>query len=196
MINLLSKLSCIAVLAFSTFAGAADRPNILFFLVDDMGVGDTSVPFLYEDGKPKKIALNDLYKTPNMEKFAANGRLFTNAYSYSMCSPTRISLMTGQAAPRHRVTNWTHPKQSSIDTGIVKTKKIKSPPDWRVMGIDRSLLLLPRLMKAAGYTTLFAGKAHFGPDDTPSGDPRNLGFDVNIAGFGGGGPGSYWGMYN
>ena len=51
-------------------------------------------------------------------------------------------------------------------------------------------------MKQTGYRTIFAGKAHFGPDDTPSGDPTNLGFDVNIAGFGGGGPGSYWGKYN
>jgi len=180
----------------STALWAEERPNILFFLVDDMGIGDTSVPFLYKDGKPQKIGLNTLYRTPNMEKLAENGRLFTQAYSYSVCSPTRISLMTGQAAARHGVTTWTHPKESSIDTGLVKTGTIKSPSDWRITGIDRSLPLLPRLMKKAGYRTLFAGKAHFGPDDTPSGDPTNLGFDVNIAGFGGGGPGSYWGKYN
>lgn len=193
-------MRCCLVLAVlwlsAPLSAAADRPNILFFLVDDMGIGDTSVPFLYRDGKPQKIPLNDLYRTPNMEKLASNGRLFTNAYSYSVCSPTRISLMTGQEAPRHRVTTWTHPKQSSIDTGLVKSKKVKSPAGWRVTGIDRSLPLLPRLMKQAGYRTLFAGKAHFGPDDTPSGDPTNLGFDLNIAGFGGGGPGSYWGKYN
>ena len=118
----------LVILLFVATAGStAERPNILFFLVDDMGVGDTSVPFLYKDGKPQKIPLNDLYRTPNMQKLAANGRLFTNAYSYSVCSPTRISLMTGQAAPRHRVTTWTHPKESSIDTGLVKTAKLKSP---------------------------------------------------------------------
>lgn len=186
----------VLLMVAAAVGSAAERPNILFFLVDDMGIGDTSVPFLYNDGKPQKIPLNDLYRTPNMEKLAANGRLFTNAYSYSVCSPTRISLMTGQEAPRHRVTTWTHPKQSSVDTGRVKTAKVKSPASWRVTGIDSSLPLLPRLMKKAGYRTLFAGKAHFGPDDTPSGDPTNLGFDLNIAGFGGGGPGSYWGKYN
>ena len=175
---------------------ADKRPNILFFLVDDMGIGDTSVPFLYKDGESQKIDFNDLYRTPNMAKLAESGRVFTNAYSYSVCSPTRISLMTGQSAPRHRVTTWTHPKQSSIDTGLVKTGGIRSPADWRVRGLDHSLPLLPRLMKQTGYRTIFAGKAHFGPDDTPSGDPTNLGFDVNIAGFGGGGPGSYWGKYN
>ena len=186
----------ILFLLTSTTLWADKRPNILFFLVDDMGVGDTSVPFLYKDGDAQKIGLNNLYRTPNMAKLAESGRIFTSAYSYSVCSPTRISLMTGQAAPRHRVTTWTHPKQSSIDTGLVKTAGIRSPADWRVTGLDRSLPLLPRLMKQAGYRTLFAGKAHFGPDDTPSGDPTNLGFDVNLAGFGGGGPGSYWGKYN
>ena len=177
-------------------AVAEQRPNILFFLVDDMGVGDTSVPFLYRDGKPQRIPLNDLYRTPNMERLAANGRLFTNAYSYSVCSPTRISLMTGQSAPRHKVTTWTHPKESSIDTGLVKKGDLRSPANWNIAGIDSSLPLLPGLMREAGYRTLFAGKAHFGPDDTPAGNPENLGFDVNIAGFGGGGPGSYWGKYN
>lgn len=180
----------------STLLWGDERPNIVFFLVDDMGVGDTSVPFLYQDGKEKRIELNDLYRTPNMARLAASGRLFTNAYAYSVCSPTRISLMTGQAAPRHRVTTWTHPKESSIDTGLVEKRGIRSPPDWPIVGLDRSLPLLPRLMQEAGYRTLFAGKAHFGPDDTPSGDPTNLGFDVNIAGFGGGGPGSYWGKYH
>ena len=51
---------------------AKDKPNILFFLVDDMGVGDTSVPFFYEDGKQKRIPTNDLYRTPHMEELAKN----------------------------------------------------------------------------------------------------------------------------
>lgn len=172
------------------------RPNILFFLVDDMGVGDTSLPFLYENGKPKRIPTNDLYRTPNMEKLAKTGRLFTQAYSYSVCSPTRISLMTGQTAPRHGVTTWTHPKKSSVDTGRVQTKTIRSPGNWAVQGLNLSLPLLPRILKEAGYKTLFAGKAHFGPDDTPAGNPLNLGFDLNIAGYGGGGPGAYHGKHN
>lgn len=188
---------CSLILTFLwTSASAADRPNILLFLVDDMGVGDTSVPFFYRDGKPVKIDQNDLYRTPNMETLAASGLLFTNAYAYSVCSPTRISLMTGLEAPRHRVTTWTHPKDSQVDTGFVETGNLRSPSNWRLTGLDRSLPLLPRLLREVGYRTIFAGKAHFGPDDTLSGNPTNLGFDVNIAGFGGGGPGSYWGTHH
>ena len=192
----MNKILALTFLLATPLFWAADKPNILFFLVDDMGLGDTSVPFLYKDGEAQKIPLNGLYRTPNMEKLAALGRRFSQAYSYSVCSPTRITLMTGQAAPRHRVTTWTHPASSGIDTGFVKTNGIQSPPHWAIAGIDRNLPLLPALLKETGYRTLFAGKAHFGPDDTPSGDPANLGFDVSIAGFGGGGPGSYWGMKN
>ncbi|MEM7383980.1 MAG: sulfatase-like hydrolase/transferase [Verrucomicrobiota bacterium] len=195
MNEVMKTLVAILLWLTSTTLWADKRPNILFFLVDDMGVGDTSVPFFYQDGEARKIELNEVYRTPHMAKLAERGRLFTNAYAYSVCSPTRISLMTGQEAPRHRVTTWTHPKQSSIDTGLVETDAIRSPAEWRIAGLDRSLPLLPRLLQQSGYRTLFAGKAHFGPDDTPSGDPTNLGFDINIAGFGGGGPGSYWGKY-
>ena len=189
-------LLILIVVSTAAVCHASERPNLLLFLVDDMGIGDTSVPMFYRNGKREPIDSNQLYRTPNMENLARQGRLFTNAYAYSVCSPTRISLMTGQSAVRHRVTTWTHPKSSKIDTGLVESSGIKSPPEWRIMGLDRSLPLLPRLLKDAGYRTLFAGKAHFGPDDTPSGNPLNLGFDVNIAGFGGGGPGSYWGTYN
>ncbi len=151
---------------------AADKPNILFFLVDDMGTQDTSVPFHYQNGQPVTTALNSLYRTPNMERLARDGRKFTNAYSYSVCSPTRVSLMNGQSAVRHGVTNWTHPKISQ-DVGQVASGGVKSP-QWTWTGLDLSLPTLPGLLKNAGYTTLFAGKAHFGPDDTLAGNPLTV----------------------
>ena len=53
---------------------AALPPNIVVFLVDDMGVMDTSVPFLTDAaGKPVRYPLNDFYRTPNMERLAARG---------------------------------------------------------------------------------------------------------------------------
>jgi len=180
---------------FIACASAADKPNILFFLVDDMGTQDTSEPFHYRDGKPVTTKNNKVFRTPNMEKLADNGRLFTNAYAYSVCSPTRVTLLTGQAAPRHHVTTWTHPKTFKQDTGKIQTKTLVGPK-WNTKGVPAKTPLLTTALKKAGYTTLFAGKAHFGPDDTPNGDPLNLDFDVNIAGFGGGGPGGYHGNKN
>ena len=79
-----------------------ESPNIILFMVDDLGWQDTSVPFWSQETE-----LNKLYNTPNMEKLAKMGVKFTNAYATPVCSPTRISLMTGMNSVNHRVTNWT-----------------------------------------------------------------------------------------
>lgn len=168
------------------------RPNILLFLVDDMGWQDTSVPFWKE-----MTAYNRLYVTPSMERLAAEGMKFTQAYAHSVCSPTRISLMTGMSAARHRVTNWTLHRNQSPDA---PDKELEFP-QWNVNGlqpvdsIERSVhaTILPQVLRDNGYYTIHVGKAHWGATGTPGADPRNLGFDVNIAGHAAGGPGSYQG---
>jgi arylsulfatase A-like enzyme len=171
------------------------RPNILFFLVDDLGVFDTSVPFLHDvAGQPRSSPLQQRYRTPNMERLAANGMRFCNARAFSVCTPTRAAILSGKHPARLHITTWTHPKQSR-DTGEVSDGGLSSPA-WRTGGMDPVWLTLPRLLQSAGYHTIHCGKAHFGPDDSPAGDPRRLGFDLNIGGFGGGGPGSYWGGKN
>ncbi|WP_431130477.1 sulfatase-like hydrolase/transferase, partial [Flagellimonas flava] len=65
-------------------------PNIVFFFVDDMGWQDTWVPFHTE-----LTQLNKMYHTPNMEHLANEGMKFTHAYATAVCSPSRVSLMTG-----------------------------------------------------------------------------------------------------
>src|SRR5687768_15248088 len=99
-------LSLAALLLFppAVLRAADPPPNIVVVLVDDMGVMDTSVPFLTDaSGKPKRYPLNDYYRTPNMERLAARGIRFNQFSAMSVCSPTRVSLMTGQNAARHRV---------------------------------------------------------------------------------------------
>jgi arylsulfatase A-like enzyme len=105
---------CLVCLLAGTAARAVDRPNIMVFLVDDMGVMDTSVPFLTDEaGQPKRYPLNDYYRTPSMERLARHGIRFNQFYAMSVCSPTRISIMTGQNAARHRATNWINPRQNN-----------------------------------------------------------------------------------
>lgn len=78
------------------------RPNIILFMVDDMGWQDTSLPFWTE-----KTYYNSVYETPNMERLAKQGMMFTQAYACPLSSATRCSLITGANNVRHRVTNWT-----------------------------------------------------------------------------------------
>ena len=168
---------------------APAQPNIVIMLVDDMGVMDTSVPFLTDaDGKPKRYPLNDYYRTPNMERLAARGIRFNNFCAMSVCSPTRISIMTGQNAARHRTTNWINPDGNNAGP--------KGPPQWNWQGLTKGDVTLPRLMQADGYRTIHVGKGHFGPRESEGADPRTIGFDINVGGASIGAPASYYGKQN
>lgn len=167
-----------------------DTPNVLLFLVDDMGWQDTSVPFYYKEGKSVTTTLNNFYKTPSMERLAAQGTKFTNAYASPVCSPARTSLMTGKTPAHTRVTNWT-----ALQTPVVNEENGElahmRAPEWNMGGMSHSEIPLPRVLQDAGYRTISVGKAHFAPNSEEFADPTKLGFAVNIAGSGLGGPGSY-----
>ena len=190
-----AALAALTLLAWAPAQQREARPNILFFLVDDMGVADTSERFVSNaEGDLVDAPLNGRYRTPHLEALADRGMKFTQAYACSVCTPTRVSLMTGMNAARHRVTTWTHPDVPQ-DTGSNQVKHLRSPA-WRQAGVDESDVTLPRLLQEAGYRTIHAGKAHFGSNGTFGGDPRDIGFDVNIGGHGAGGPGSYHGKHD
>jgi arylsulfatase A-like enzyme len=181
------------VCGFSLNVNAADsppqKPNIVIMLVDDMGVMDTSVPFLTDDqGKPKRYPLNDYYRTPSMEELAKRGIRFNQFNAMSVCSPTRIAIMTGQNAARHRTTNWINPDNDNAGPN--------GAPNWNWHGLKKGDVTLAGLLKASGYRTIHVGKGHFGPRDFEGSDPQNLGFDINVGGASIGAPASYYGEKN
>jgi arylsulfatase A-like enzyme len=165
------------------------EPNIIVMLVDDMGVMDTSVPFLTGgSGEPVRHPLNEFFRTPSMERLAAGGIRFNNFCAMSVCSPSRLSILTGQNAARHRTTNWINPDQNNAGPS--------GPPGWNWRGLQKSDVTLPRLLQQSGYRTIHVGKGHFGPRGSEGEDPRNLGFDINVGGSSIGQPGSYLGSRN
>lgn len=108
----------------------AGKPNILFILVDDLGKEWIS-----------GYGADDI-KTPNVDKLAATGLKFQNAYSTPQCTPSRIALFTGQYPNRNGwVGHWDVPRFGG-----------GAHYDWRV---NPSLALY---MKAAGYATVSVGK--------------------------------------
>ena len=167
-----------------------DRPNIILFMVDDMGWQDTSVPFWTEP-----TPYNRMFETPNMERLARQGMKFTQAYACSISSPSRCSLITGANNARHRVTNWTLEKNVTTD----ETSPTIQLPAWNCNGVSMvegtpgtfvggSFV---NVLKQHGYHTIHCGKAHFGAIDTPGENPCHWGFEVNIAGHAAGGLATY-----
>ena len=182
-------LLLLTLLVFASSVHAAKQPNIMVFLIDDMGVMDTSVPFLTDQaGKPKRYPLNDYYRTPGMERLAKSGIRFNQFYAMSVCSPTRISILTGQNAARHRATNWINPWRDNAGKN--------GPPKWNWTGLGKTDVTLPRVLAGNGYRTIHVGKAHFGPEEHSGAEPLNLGFDINVGGASFGAPGSYYAEKN
>ena len=176
-----SAMTCTPILA-------QDRPNIILFLVDDMGVMDTSVPFLTDsEGQVQTHPLNQWYHTPNMERLANQGIRFSTFYAQSVSSPSRTSIMTGQNAARHRTTNWINSESNNRTT--------YGPHEWNWKGLTSDMPVYPKLLQEAGYRTIHVGKAHFGCIGSEGEDPLNVGFDVNIGGNSIGQPGSYYGEW-
>lgn len=172
----------------ASLAQAQERPNIIVFLVDDMGLMDTSLPFITDaNGTPQKQPLNNFYHTPNMERLAQQGIRFSRFYAQSVSSPTRATIMTGQNSARNHTTQWI--KSESNNRGTY------GPKDWNWLGIRKNTVTLPKMLRKVGYETIHVGKAHFGPFQSVAENPLNVGFDVNIAGCSIGQPGSYYGEW-
>lgn len=148
--------------AESVLAQEQARPNIVVFLVDDMGVRDLSIL-----GSP-------LYETPHIDALAREGRIFVNAYSSSpVCSPTRSAIMTGRNPAQTGITDWI-PGFVPRGPVLLETPAI---PDH----LSREWPTLAEKLSAAGYATHFSGKWHLG--ERPEHLPQARGFDSNAGGY-------------
>ncbi|MCL4195749.1 MAG: sulfatase-like hydrolase/transferase, partial [Thermoguttaceae bacterium] len=141
---------------FSAMVLAAEtpRPNVVFFLADDLGWSDTGV---YG---------SRFHETPNVDRLAARGTRFTNAYAANpLCSPTRASILTGQYPGRLRFTTPAgHLKEEVLDP-IVPEKA--APGSKWVLPQTRTRLpldyyTLAEALRDAGYATAHFGKWHLG----------------------------------
>jgi len=136
MFRILALIVIPALLAIpSSLVSAADRPNLILIMADDFG---------YE-----LVGANggQSYRTPNLDKLAANGMRFDHCYVQPLCTPTRVQLMTGQ----YNVRNYT-----------------------QFGRIDRDATTFAHVLKKAGYATAVAGKWQLGRGRKL---PQRLGFD-------------------
>ncbi|WP_422080082.1 sulfatase [Ulvibacterium sp.] len=148
------------------------RPNVLFILVDDLGVHDLS------------STGSTYYETPNIDRIALEGMLFEQGYAASrVCSPSRASIMTGKFTARHGITDWIGAKSGTAWRDHKRYDKLL--PAEYVHALPKTDVVLPEAMKAAGYTTFFAGKWHLGNKGSY---PEDHGFDINKGGWEKGSP--------
>lgn len=154
----------LAFCAAATPSKAADKPNILFIFLDDFGWKDTS------------YMGSDFFETPHLDKLAAEGMIFSDAYSCAAnCAPARACLLSGQYTPRHKIFNvGTGPR------GNAKHRKLMHVPGTATL--DPKIKTWAHQLQSAGYTTATMGKWHL------SADPIPYGFDINIGGTHSGGP--------
>lgn len=167
------------------FAGAAEKPNVLLVMIDDLGWMDVGF-----QGNPA-------VETPNLDRLANEGMRFSAAYaSAPVCSPTRAALMTGQSPARLHITNHI-PDQARFvpeDAELLPAEMLDRLPLEKVTVAER--------LKEAGYATGFFGKWHlcgewsgkFGRGDEAF-HPEAQGFDVNVGGCALGGPPSFFDPY-
>ncbi len=145
------------------------QPNILLFLVDDLGWADVG----YNHN-------TELYETPNIDALAQGGMVFNNAYaSHPRCVPSRYSIMTGKYPARAQMPGPGEGKLNVISGDEGKLKKGE--------------ITIGTALKEQGYSTYFLGKWHLATSGT---FPEDAGFDINIAGGKAGSPIGYFYPYN
>ncbi|MEQ2007692.1 MAG: sulfatase-like hydrolase/transferase, partial [Limisphaerales bacterium] len=162
--------SLVAVCSLELAAHAAPKPNFIFFLIDDLGRNDLG------------CYGSKFYRTPNLDRMAAQGVKFSDAYSACpVCSPTRASIMTGKYPARLHLTDWLPGRGDRPDHRLAR------PQINQQLALDE--VTIAERLKAAGYVTAHVGKWHLGGEGF---EPQKQGFDINIAGDSTGTPRSYF----
>ena len=158
-----------------TLAQQPAKPNILLIIADDLGWKDTGF-----NG-------SQYFETPNLDRLAAQGMFFTNAYANAPnCAPSRAAIFSGQYAPRTGVYTV-----GRSERGEASWRAVIPTPNKPLL--DPEKITIAEALKTQGYTNGFVGKWHLGND--PDRGPIAQGFDVNVAGCDRGKPVSYFSPY-
>ncbi len=163
----------LALLLAPLAAVAADKPNIIFILADDLGAHDL------------RCTGSTFYETPNLDRLAQRGTRFTQAYSASpLCSPTRSSILVGQYPARTGITA----PVCHLPTVQLEKRLENGNPNARLLvansltRLQTEYFTLAEAFKEAGYATAHFGKWHLGHNLKPGDryEPKDQGFDVDF----------------
>lgn len=149
---------CSLVCVFATSAVSANKPNIIVILADDLGYNDLSC---YRSILPDQDEFTPTCMTPNIDKLAQEGMLFTNFYSgAAVCSPSRSALITGRNASRNGIYNWV--------------------PENSPMHLRSEEVTIAEMLKNQGYQTAHFGKWHLTSEGMDQPIPNEQGYDYSF----------------
>ena len=156
-IGLIVVVYVFALTANTLPISAARQPNVVFFLVDDLGWSDVG------------CYGSRFYETPNIDRLAAEGVRFTDAYAAChVCSPTRASILTGKYPATLHLTDWLNGRGNTPFQVLLNPEK--------ALSLDHEEITIAEVLKASGYATALFGKWHLGQDTNPT----EHGFDLHV----------------
>ncbi|MBN2412473.1 sulfatase [candidate division KSB1 bacterium] len=156
--------------------------NFVFSLIDDLGWRDLG------------CYGSKFYETPNIDRLAAEGMRFTDAYAACpVCSPTRASILSGKYPARMHTTDWFGaPQPDTVEKHWTRSKPLL--PAQYVDRLPLEEITIAEALERHGYATFFAGKWHLGREGY---FPEDQGFEINKGGYHVGSPrGGYFSPYN
>ena len=172
----IKDLFLLLLLSLVSLVAPGQKPNIVFILADDQGWRDLG----YMGSR--------YYETPEIDRLAASGMVFTNAYANAPnCAPTRAALMSGLYAPRTGIYTV-----GPSERGRAAYRRLIPVKNRTVL--DTAFVTIAEALHARGYVCASIGKWHLG--DPPDSGPEAQGFDLNVAGWHLGHPRSYFSPYH
>jgi arylsulfatase A-like enzyme len=176
------RCAAVCLILFVAPVALADEdrpPNVVVFLVDDLGYADIG------------CFGSSFYETPHIDRLASEGMRLTNAYAACpVCSPTRAALMTGKYPQRLAITDFINPGRGNQPEKW-KRNTFYLPAAYEDR-LPHDATTIAESLSTAGYATFFAGKWHLGPREFW---PTDHGFDFNVGGWEAGHPSSYFSPY-
>lgn len=165
-----------AVSGWGTAAAAGQSPNIVVFMVDDLGWNHLSA------AGPTLGTAAPVYLTPNLERLAAAGVSFPYAYAQPNCAPTRAAMLTGQYPARiHNDVYVVGTLNRHGHGGITKQQaKFRGPTQHE--DVAAAAVTIAEAMMQNGYRTAHIGKYHVGGHTGPETLPEQAGFEINVGG--------------
>ena len=173
MMRFAAIMFAFAIQAEAQAVEPARKPNVVLIVADDLG------------GRDLGCYGSTFHKTPHIDALAKSGARFTDfSAACPVCSPTRVSILTGRYPQRTNITTFLPGRPDRPD------QKLKHPIIRLELPLEE--VTLAEALKANGYATGIIGKWHLGGVGF---DPTKQGFDANVAGDSTGGPRSYFAPY-